>query len=405
LKFSRELLLTSFIPLFLSLQASIRGTTAHSLGDVLYPFFSIASSVALGTLGGIVFQRMYSRFTMSLSSILSSLNSTTPTHSSQLLTYLRGSIPLIVSSSVYYISDRLHAEPLLACVATGTMATYMATSSSSASSTSASHQTDQLKLHASPSPLQRLQRQGSVSLGITSPGAGEEATSANSQQQMVITTFLVPVSAILFGLVGANLHVDKLLGNAHFAALLFVVRLIGIWIGSWVGGYFGAVPAPLRERVPYGMLTQAGIAMGLTRIAVAQCKLCSWGPDFEALMAAIIVGNLILGPLLFKSAIVASGEAVGVPASSLTTATSGGGVTSATVPPIMSPHRSHYIEEGFVTPVKTDRSGYQQQYASPFQSKHGNSTKNSTSSTMNSTPALVPVIHLNPTSPSPKLTL
>jgi hypothetical protein len=395
--FCRELLLPTFIPPFLSSQATIRATTAYYLIDVLYPFFTIASSVALGTIGGIAFQKLYSRCTVSSSSwppsSLNSLNSTTTTHSSQLFTFLRGCIPLLVSSSVYYISDRLHAEPLLACVAVGTTATYLATSNSSSSSSgSVGHYADQLKLHASPSPIPRLQRQGSVSLGVASSGAGEEATSASSQQQMVITTFLVPVSTILFGLVGANLHVDKLLGNAHFAALLFVVRLVGIWVGSWLGGYFGAVPAPLRDRVPYGMLTQAGIAMGLTRVAVARCKLCSWGPDFEALMAAIIVGNLIVGPLLFKSAIVASGEAVGLPASSLTTATSGG----ATVP--MTPTKMHHIEEGFVTPVKANMPNYQQPYDGQFHiSNQGSGT---TANLMNTTPSFVPIIHMNPTSPS-----
>lgn len=369
-------------------QASIRATTSYSLVTILYPFSSVASSVALGTLGGIVFQKMHSGFAMSSSWPLSSLNSIITTHSSKVLTFLRCSFPLIISSSVYYISDRLHAEPLLACVAAGATGTYIAASSSS-SSAPLSHQADQLKLHASPSPSYRLERQRSVSLGVNSAGAGEEATSASSQQQMVMTVLLVPISTILFGLVGANLHLDKLLGNIHLAALLFVVRLVGVWIGSWLGGYFGAVPATLRERVPYGMVTQAGIAMGLTRIAVARCKICAWGPDFEAAMAAIIVGNLILGPLLFKSAIVASGEAAGVPASSLTTGTLAG--PTSTPVPMMTPVKSHQMEEGYVTPVKADRPGHHQQYDGHFHSNHGNGAD----STTNTTPSFVPIIHLN----------
>ena len=56
------------------------------------------------------------------------------------------------------------------------------------------------------------------------------------------------------------------------------------------------------------MVTQAGIAMGLTRVVVARCK-GTWGPDFEALMAGVVVANLLIGPPLFRAAIHAAGEA------------------------------------------------------------------------------------------------
>ena len=333
---------------------------ANSLVNMLYPLCSVASSLALGTVGGILFQKIQSR------SILSSSNSSTPTHS-QLHTFFRGLMPLVVSSTVYYISNKLQAEPLLACVAAGAASTFIG-SSSTPSSSSHQYQADQTKLHASPSPLPRLQRQGSISLGIATTAPGEETTPSHQQQQQhqqMMTMFLVPVSAVLFGLVGANLHVDKLLGNVHIAALLFSVRLVGIWIGSWVGGVFGSCPAPLRQRVPFGMITQAGIAMGLTRIVVARCKICPWGPDFEALMAAIIVGNLILGPLLFKSAIVAAGEATATGNLISISSSLGAGTTAAGPAVMLTPIKSHLMEQGFVTPVKPERSHKQYDGVTP----------------------------------------
>jgi hypothetical protein len=230
--------------------------------------------------------------------------------------------------------------------------------------------------------MPRIQRQGSVTLAAT----GEETTSLPSNSNRM-TALLVPISTILFGLVGANLHVDKLLGNSHLAAMLFAARLVGIWIGSWVGGAIGAVPAPLRQRVPFGMVTQAGIAMGLTRIVVDRCKICPWGPDFEALMAAIIVGNLILGPLLFKSAIVAAGEAT-PPSNSLAAAPA---VGTAAVP-MMTPIKSYQMEEGFITPLKA-----------AVRPEHGDEYQCGTPN--GNTSSFVPIIHLSPSSPSAKLVL
>jgi hypothetical protein len=350
----------------------------YSLANAVFPVFSVASALTLGTLGGTLFQKLQTRVA-----------------SLQLHPLLRGCIPLVVSSSVYYISDAMHAEPLLACVAAGAVATYVATTTGTRATSSLSSPTDQIKLHASPSPMQRLQRQGSLSLGGN--GGEEEGAITNSQQQQMMTVLLVPVSAALFGLVGANLHVDKILHNAHLAAILFAVRLMGIWIGSWLGGVFGAVPAPLRQRVPFGMITQAGIAMGLTRIVVARCKTCLWGPDFEALMAAIIVINLILGPLLFKSAIVAAGEASGIPSSSSLTA-EGGTTMGAGAVPMMTPIKRYQLEEGFVTPVKAERNS-QGQHQYDGYTMRSNYISNSTSS-------FVPIIiHLNPTSPSAKMAL
>ena len=104
---------------------------------------------------------------------------------------------------------------------------------------------------------------------------------------------------------------EKLVHNAGLAAVLFTVRIAGIWVGSWVGAMYGGVPLPQRGLIWQGMVTQAGIALGLTRVIVVRCTGASWGPDFEALMAGIVLGNVLLGPPLFRGAITAAGEAHG----------------------------------------------------------------------------------------------
>jgi hypothetical protein len=52
---------------------------------------------------------------------------------------------------------------------------------------------------------------------------------------------------------------------------------------------------------------QAGVALGLTRMVAVRFP--HWGPDFQTLAAAVIVGNLCVGPPLFRAAINAAGEA------------------------------------------------------------------------------------------------
>lgn len=51
---------------------------------------------------------------------------------------------------------------------------------------------------------------------------------------------------------------------------------------------------------------QAGVALGLTRMAAVRFP--HWGAEFQTLMATVIVANLIIGPPLFRAAIVTTGE-------------------------------------------------------------------------------------------------
>lgn len=67
------------------------------------------------------------------------------------------------------------------------------------------------------------------------------------------------------------------------------------------------VPPELRRRVWQGMVTQAGIALGLGRILAVRFP--GWGPDLAALLAGMVVLNLLSGPPLFKAGVVGAGEA------------------------------------------------------------------------------------------------
>lgn len=120
------------------------------------------------------------------------------------------------------------------------------------------------------------------------------------------------ISTIFFGLVGANLQVDKIGRNLGPALLLFGFRLVGVWIGCFVGGRVGGVgllQTPLtRKYLWMTMITQAGIALGLTRTVVSRYPASPWAQDFEALMAGQVIANLVAGPPALRQALRLAGE-------------------------------------------------------------------------------------------------
>jgi len=56
------------------------------------------------------------------------------------------------------------------------------------------------------------------------------------------------------------------------------------------------------------MITQAGIALGLTRTVISRYPTSPWAADFEALMAGQVIANLIAGPPALRHALRLAGE-------------------------------------------------------------------------------------------------
>lgn len=98
-----------------------------------------------------------------------------------------------------------------------------------------------------------------------------------------------------------------MLGGASVALVLYIVRLAAIVVGSYVGSLAGGVAPEVRRRVWAGMITQAGIALGLSRTIAARFP--DWGLDFSSFVAGAILLNLLTGPPLFKMAVRRMGEA------------------------------------------------------------------------------------------------
>jgi Trk K+ transport system NAD-binding subunit/Kef-type K+ transport system membrane component KefB len=109
-----------------------------------------------------------------------------------------------------------------------------------------------------------------------------------------------------FTLTGVAVKLDLLADTWPIALALFGLRAGGIFLGSSVGGALAGETGVFRRYAWLGLITQAGIALGLAReVAVEFPQL---GDSFATLVVSVVVLNELLGPLLLKIALRNSGE-------------------------------------------------------------------------------------------------
>lgn len=114
------------------------------------------------------------------------------------------------------------------------------------------------------------------------------------------------VYVAFFTLTGVALKLDVLLGTIVVASALFLVRMGSIFIGSFIGGTLAGEPMQFRRLAWLGLITQAGIALGLAR--EVEIEFPTLGAAFATLIISVVVLNEIFGPLLLKIALRRAGE-------------------------------------------------------------------------------------------------
>lgn len=130
----------------------------------------------------------------------------------------------------------------------------------------------------------------------------------------------MPTFAVFFAVVGAEVHIATFVSVAGWAAIAALVRGIGLTVGARIGARLSRLEPDLARRIPFGMYPQAGIAIGLANLVREQ--FAPWGEAASMLLLGTIVVNEMIGPVLFRTALVRAGEterrdeegALGVPA-------------------------------------------------------------------------------------------
>ncbi|KAJ9525135.1 hypothetical protein QJQ45_017304 [Haematococcus lacustris] len=280
-----------------------------SLLALLLPLLSVALSMALGLAGALLLSLLLRWRPLAQSGPGPGLlpSSTAQEHQP---TRLRQAAVLLVSSAVFQAAHFFEAEALLACVTMGMVLVNRRQGQGERQLAA-----DQARLPAGSLPPDP------PPLSPTHCAAGarhERADKEREELHSCVTHIMALSNVAFFGLIGASLKLSSLADMLLPALVVAAVRLAAIYLGSWLGCFCTGTLAEHRRLFWASMVTQAGVAMGLARLAGTRFP--QWGAHFQTFMMTIILVNLLLGPPLFRWAVLRVGEVRGgagaVPSSS-----------------------------------------------------------------------------------------
>lgn len=140
---------------------------------------------------------------------------------------------------------------------------------------------------------------GFIAENVSEPKLGEALRHAMERSA-------APVFVVFFALAGASLQVAELSTLWPLVVPLVLVRMLAIWAGTRLGARWGRASEPEQRYVWMGLVSQAGVAIGLAAI-VAQVY-PSRGENIRTLFLATLAVNQVIGPILFRQALARSGE-------------------------------------------------------------------------------------------------
>jgi Kef-type K+ transport system membrane component KefB len=118
-----------------------------------------------------------------------------------------------------------------------------------------------------------------------------------------------PIFVVFFALAGAKLDVAEVVRLSPLILPIALVRVAGIRSGLRLGALVAKVPSQEVEHVWNGLVSQAGVAIGLVTIAAAAYPQA--GSGMRTMLLALIAVNETVGAILFRRALVAAGEVGG----------------------------------------------------------------------------------------------
>lgn len=114
------------------------------------------------------------------------------------------------------------------------------------------------------------------------------------------------VFVIFFATAGAHLNLPLLAQLWPVALVLGLTRAAGTWGAGRLSSRLADDPPPLRRWGWSGLVSQAGLALGIA--AKIQGEFPSFGAAFAAMAVATVALNELVGPVLFKTALDRTGE-------------------------------------------------------------------------------------------------
>jgi trehalose-6-phosphate synthase/Kef-type K+ transport system membrane component KefB len=116
----------------------------------------------------------------------------------------------------------------------------------------------------------------------------------------------LPLLVVFFVAVGTSLRIEVLAAFGLVVAGLAAARMAMIRLGVSAGVKFADVERPIAGYAWTGLVSQAGVTLGLTSVVVAEFP--GPGLQIQMLLVALIVIHELLGPVLFRYGLVRAGD-------------------------------------------------------------------------------------------------
>jgi Kef-type K+ transport system membrane component KefB len=144
---------------------------------------------------------------------------------------------------------------------------------------------------------------------LTAGFVSESLSSRGEELRHAMERSAAPIFVVFFALSGAKIDIGDVLPVLPFVLPIALVRGGAIWAGTRLGARWGGAAAPERKYTWMGLVSQAGVAIGLATIVGEAYG--EMGVHLRTLLFALIAVNETVGPILFRRALVASGEVAG----------------------------------------------------------------------------------------------
>lgn len=142
-----------------------------------------------------------------------------------------------------------------------------------------------------------------IAAGLTVRNADPDAAHAMDQ---LIARVRLPILVVFFAAAGASLHLGHLLHLWPAVLGLVAARTVLVRLGNRAGAARAHLPEQVVAHVPNGLLSQAGVTLGLA--VIVGRDFAGWGPQLETLFVAVISVHELIGPVLFRWSLAQLGE-------------------------------------------------------------------------------------------------
>lgn len=124
----------------------------------------------------------------------------------------------------------------------------------------------------------------------------------------LVEKFTPPIYVLFFVLVGAKLNIWNVTAFVGLIALLYIIcRTVGKSVGSRFGARITKAPKTVFKYLPFCLLSQAGVAIGLS-IAAGKDFAGTIGPTVMLIITATTFVVQLVGPVCVKHGITKAGE-------------------------------------------------------------------------------------------------